>query len=128
MKRTFEKHAKFFGLYLTVSMFALVLLDCLIFWVLDRRPILSSELGWTAAWSIFAATAISLATRFAIQRKQWQRYALAGVLGAMVLTSALHPWLNGWGVNEPEIQTIERNLPDAVMEFPEDTLSEGRPV
>lgn len=128
MKRIFEKHAKFFGLYLTISMFALVLLDCLIFWAFDRRPILSSELGWIATWSIFAATAISLTTRFAIQRKQWQRFALAGVVGAMVMTSSMHPWLNGWGVNEPEIKSIERDLPEAIMEFPENTLSEGKPI
>lgn len=128
MKYIIEKHSRYMGLYLTGLVFALVLLDCVVFWIFDRRPILSNETGWIATWSIFIATAVSLATRLAIQYKAWQRFALAGVLGAMVLTGSAHPWLNGWGINEPEIHTIERNMPDAVLEFPEDTLSKGKPV
>ncbi|MDC1141983.1 hypothetical protein OAU50_02740 [Planctomycetota bacterium] len=77
---------------------------------------------------MFIATAVSLATRFAVQRKSWQRFSLAAVLGAVVLTSSMHPWLNGWGVQQPDVETIQRDLPEAVMEFPEEVFSEGRPV
>ncbi|MHC4841839.1 MAG: hypothetical protein ACYTDT_12955 [Planctomycetota bacterium] len=128
MKKTFEKQARYLGLYLSGAAFALVLFDCLVFWAFDRRPVLSNDAGWIAIWSVLIATAISLATRFTIQRKSWQRFSLAAVLAIAVMTSSMHPWLNGWGVQQPEIQTIERDLPDAVMEFPEEILSEGRPV
>ncbi|MCB9895278.1 MAG: hypothetical protein H6839_12570 [Planctomycetes bacterium] len=79
--------------------FCLLLLafDLLAFWGLGRRPVVSTLEMRTAVWSLLIGSGCTYAARWAIMGERRMRHALAATLSVMVLVSALHPWLNGWG-------------------------------
>jgi hypothetical protein len=79
--------------------FCLLLLafDLATFWVLGRRPIVSSVEARTAMWALLIGSGCTYGARWAIVGEKRARHALAATLSVMVLVSAMHPWLNGWG-------------------------------
>jgi hypothetical protein len=75
----------------------LLAFDLLAFWGFERRPLVSSLETGTLVWALLIGSACTYGARWAITREAATRRALAATLGVMVLMSALHPWLNGWG-------------------------------
>lgn len=96
----------------------LLAFDLLAFWGFGRRPVLSSLETTTLVWSLLIGSVCTYGARWAITRELATRRALAATVSVMVLMSALHPWLNGWGrdaaqpnaptlVAQPEVQVHE---------------------
>ena len=79
--------------------FCLLLLafDLFAFWALGRRPVVSTLEMRTVMWSLLIGSGCTYVARWAILGETQARRALAATVSVMVLVSALHPWLNGWG-------------------------------
>jgi hypothetical protein len=79
--------------------FCLLLLafDLFAFWVLGRRPVMSTLETRTLVWSLLIGSAGTYAARWALSGEKRMRLGLAATLTVMLMVSSLHPWLNGWG-------------------------------
>ena len=79
--------------------FCLLLLafDLIAFWGVGRRPVISSLEMQTVVWALLIGSGFTYGARWAIGGEHRLRFAVAATLGVMVLLSAAHPWLNGWG-------------------------------
>lgn len=75
----------------------LLAFDLLAFWGLGRRPLVSTLEASTLVWALLIGSAGTYGARWWLARETSTRRALAATVSVMVLMSALHPWLNGWG-------------------------------
>ncbi|MBZ0137498.1 MAG: hypothetical protein K8I27_14115 [Planctomycetes bacterium] len=103
-----------------------LLLDLLAFWVLDRRPLVSSLEMTTVVWSLLIASAFTYAAKWSISGDSRTRVPLAATLLVMIALSALHPWHNGRARDAaaPELPSDRAVLPDVVV-FEDGVLTEG---
>jgi hypothetical protein len=90
---------------------ALLAFDLIAFWAFGRRPLVSSEETSWLLWALLIGSAVTYAARWKISGEARMRPALAAVLATMVLVSATHPWLNGWGRDaaQPVAPTLVEN-------------------
>jgi hypothetical protein len=78
--------------------FCLILLafDLLAFWAFGRRPVVSSLEAGVSVWALLTGSAATYGARWLISHENVRR-ELAATLAVIVLMSALHPWMNGFG-------------------------------
>lgn len=103
-----------------------LLLDLLAFWVLERRPLVSSLEMTTAVWSLLIASAFTYAARWSISGDNRTRIPLAATLLVMVCLSSMHPWHNGLAKDAaaPVLPSDRADVPEVVV-FEDGVLTEG---
>ena len=105
---------------------AVLLFDLLAFWVLDRRPLMSSLEMTTLVWALLIASGFTYSAKWALSGEKRTRFALAATLLVMVGLSAMHPWHNGWAKDAaaPVLPSDRADLPEVVV-FEDGVLTEG---
>ncbi|MCZ7606152.1 MAG: hypothetical protein M5U25_08770 [Planctomycetota bacterium] len=90
---------------------ALLAFDLVAFWAFGRRPLVSSDETSWLLWALMIGSAVTYAARWKIAGEARMRVSLAAALATMVLVSATHPWLNGWGRDaaQPVAPTLLEN-------------------
>jgi hypothetical protein len=90
---------------------ALLAFDLVAFWAFGRRPLVSTDETSWLLWALMIGSAVTYAARWKIAGEARMRVSLAAALATMVLVSATHPWLNGWGRDaaQPVAPTLLEN-------------------
>jgi hypothetical protein len=109
----------------------LVLLDIVVFWAFNLRPVISTPELEIIAWSVLAGTALTAGLRLALRDEGRVRWQIAVAMGLMAVLFVAHPWENGAGRDADPLspsRTMNPNRvddPGAIIEFEGGPLTKG---